>query len=146
MSYEVTKPGNPLEDFKQKVLEKLKADIGSLMPDEVLQGLVQQALQQSLFDPVKVRDNERSSTYSEQFKMVPSWFMQAIAEQAKPLLAKHIEAFVESHQADLEEAFTKFTADQNLMLMAFQLMLGKSYQLEQRLMELSSRLHQLGQR
>lgn len=111
---EVTKPGNPLEEFKQRVLEKLKADIGSLMPDEALAGMVQQAIKEAFFTKREVPKPGRSS-YSNETVTMPSWFEAQVMEQIEPKLKAQIKEFVEAHSQSIQEAIAA-QLDKNKMM------------------------------
>lgn len=145
MSYEVTTPGNPMEEFRKKILDKLKTDFGSMMPEEVLNGLVKQAVYEEFLKPRLVREDPNNS-YNTRTVEKPSWFATAVAEAAKPLLQALLQKWVDEHEGEITKAFDEFIKDQHLMLLAFQLMLAKSHLLEQRLLNISNQLNNLGQR
>lgn len=113
---EVTKPGNPLEEFKQRVLEKLKADIGSLMPDEVVGGLVQQAIKESFFTRKEVPKPGRAS-YSTETVLAPSWFQAEIMAQIEPKLKAQIREFVEANDQIIKDTITSALEKDKLLIL-----------------------------
>ena len=42
---------NPMEAFQTRVLEKVREDIGKMLPDEVVEGLVKRAIDEQFFQP-----------------------------------------------------------------------------------------------
>jgi len=79
---------DPMEDFKSRVREKLKADIGSMMPDDVLAALVQQAAHSMFFE--KRRKNV-GSDYHPLYEEMPSWFEEAVAKEVEPLIRQAVQ-------------------------------------------------------
>jgi hypothetical protein len=93
--------GNPMEDFRKRVLDKLKTDIGSLMPDEVLAGLVQQAVMDTFFKKERVPKPGRAH-YSTDTVEVPSWFAAEVSVQIEPKLKSAVAAYIEEHKVEID--------------------------------------------
>ena len=117
-----TKPGNPLEDFKQRVIDKLKNDIGTLMPDEVLHGLVLQAVKETFFLKRRVPKPGRSS-YSDETVDATSWFQEEITRQVEPILKAEIAKHVASNDAIIRDAI-KEALDINKMMLLTAAVIG----------------------
>jgi hypothetical protein len=107
MTAELTTQQNPMEDFKQRVLEKLKTDIGSLMPDEVLSSLVQQAVKDQFFKKRTIPKPGRS-TYSTETVESLSWFQEEISRQVEPILKTEIAVYVNDNQHFITAAIKEF--------------------------------------
>lgn len=131
MSTDLAKPMDPLKAFQEKVADKLKKDIGELLPPEVLDGMVAKAIKETFFAPTKTK--QLSYPYHE--VEGPSWFVKAVSEQAKPLLEAEVKKFVKSKSALLEEALTKFLTDNQLLLMV----------MDHLRQDTASQIHQLNQ-
>lgn len=116
MASAVTKPGNPMEEFQTRVVEKLRADIGAMLPDEVLAQLTARAVEEQFFKPRKVVEN--SGSYHERTREAPSWFLEEVAKTAKPQIERLVVAHVAKHSDQIERAVNEFLAKENLMLLA----------------------------
>lgn len=102
-----------MNEFRTKVIDKVKADIADLLPPEAVGDLVDQAVRVVFFEP-RVVDHGK---YGSPDTMGPSWFEEAVAKQAKPILEEWVTAFVSDRQDDIKRAFDRFLEDQNLSLM-----------------------------
>ena len=101
---------SPMETFQQKVVDKLKADIGVMLPDEVLTGLVQRAIDEQFFQPRIEQDNYSRRTEH------PSWFVEEITKLAEPMLRKMLTEIVKEREPEIKKAIEEFLSTQNLML------------------------------
>lgn len=116
MAQEIATPADPIKAFQDKVTEKLKADIGALMPDEVLAGLVQRAVEEQFFKPRKIRDPSQGS-YGDRVIDAPGWFVAEVATHAKPMIEAAVKRYVEEHKDEIDKAIKQFMSEQNLLLM-----------------------------
>jgi len=103
---------NPMQEFRTKLGEKVRADIANLLPEPVIAQLVEEAVKESFFEPQKV------TTASGYTRTEPSWFNQAVAEAAKPMMEAAVEKFVKENQAKMQEQIDLYVSDQNLTLLA----------------------------
>ena len=94
---------DPAKAFEQRVMDKVRADIGALIPDEVLAGLVQKAVHETFFKPSKVRKNP-GSNWDHDMIDGPSWFQEEVSRQVKPLLVKAVGEVVEKNREVIEKA------------------------------------------
>jgi hypothetical protein len=119
-----------MDDFRDRVTEKLKKDIGEMLPDEVLQQLTQRAVDEQFF---KERRIPRQYAPDE---VKPSWFVEEVAKIAEPIIKDAIQKFVDAHTGDIEAAIEQYISKQNLTLTA-SAMIGSqmsshmSYQIDQ---------------
>lgn len=104
---------DPMQEFRARVLEKLRADIGSMLPDEALTGLVNEAVKEQFFTRIPTSFNYRGDP--DAFK--PSWFVQEVAKIGEPIISAHIEKWLKDSEAIIGEAVKKFVTDQNLLLL-----------------------------
>ena len=103
-----------LQEFKDRVRDKLKNDIGSLMPDEVLQTLVQSAIRELFFDRVpEVRDNWGNVKVPEK----QSWFMEAVREEIMPILQREVRSCIEDRKQEIADRVREFMGDKELSVM-----------------------------
>jgi hypothetical protein len=99
--------------FRERVLEKLRADLGSLMPEEALAGLVQQAVQDQFFKERRIPQGNYSAD-----RVEPSWFVAEVAKLTTPMIREQVLAWVAGNKPLLEETIKKFLADESLLLLA----------------------------
>lgn len=111
-----TATGNPMEDFKQRVLDKLKNDIGSLMPDAVLAGLVQQAVKDTFFTERTIPKPDRGGYSTETIK-APSWFMQEVTTQIEPKLKDAVKLYVETNRDMIDATIRQAMSQDKLMFL-----------------------------
>ncbi|MDF0750338.1 hypothetical protein NLU14_08850 [Marinobacter sp. 71-i] len=114
MSNDITTNKSPMEEFQDRVKDKLKADIGSMLPDDVLAQLTQRAVDEQFF---KERRAPNPRGYGSDVAR-PSWFVEEVAKIAEPIIRSHIEQFIETSKADIEAAIKQYISDQNLTLTA----------------------------
>jgi hypothetical protein len=100
MTGEVITNKTPMETFKQTVMEKLKTDIGSLMPEDALKDLVAQAIKETFFTP---RIVEEQSGWQTKKIEKPGWFVEAVTDAIKPMLQKIIQENVDEYKAMIEQ-------------------------------------------
>lgn len=116
MNNELSASKNPMDEFRERVTEKLKHDIGEMLPDEVLQQLAQRAVDEQFFKEREVVTNVGG--WNSKTEKRPSWFVEEVAKIAEPIIRSHIEQFIEAHKADIEAAIDKYISEQNLTLTA----------------------------
>lgn len=113
MSNELT----PQQSFQEKMKERITKDLGDLIPDEMLQELVNKALEEAFFKPRKVRVK---SGYSEKYESMPSWFEDYVGELLKPMMQKAVDDWIakpETLERIIEEIqpFVERSTDQVIM-------------------------------
>ena len=94
----VAKPDDPAKEFERWVIEKIRTDIGSLIPDAVLAELAQKAIQETFFTPTWVPNPDRGYGRPDRVQTGPSWFQTAIHETIVPLLKTEAARAVETHK------------------------------------------------
>lgn len=107
---------NELATFQQNIIDKLRADIGAMLPDAALDELVKRAVDETFF-----KERRIPQSYGRD-EIKSSWFVSEIAKQAKPVLDTIIREWVKENEDVLKEAVSKFLDEQNLLLMAMQVM------------------------
>lgn len=119
MSTEIAKPSDPMADFQAKLKDRIRTDIAGLLPDEALQKLVEKAIEDEFFKPLRVPKPNRSY-YSEETIEAPSWFRAAIVEAAKPLIQKSVDALLERPEAAarIKEVTDTYLTPTNLTIVA----------------------------
>lgn len=92
----------PMQAFQERVKEKLKADIGQLLPDEVVSEMVQRVIAEEFFTKKTIRNNPQSyndtSTREE-----PSVFQHMVIEAAKPLVAEAASKVFEENRRRMQK-------------------------------------------
>lgn len=85
MSQEITQT----KTFEEAIIDRLRRDIGDLMPPEALAAMVEKGMHKIFFDKKETRSSYGSSTYSEY-----SWFEEEVRvlmrEQVKEQLTKYL--------------------------------------------------------
>ncbi len=125
-------PGDPMKSFEEKVIEKLRTDIGDMIPDDVLAGLVQKAVEEQFFKPVIQRDQ-----YERIASEKPSWFVQEVVKVAEPVLKEYVKKHIGNWEGEITKAVHDFLKEENLLLMVMAAM--RQQTLEQ-IEEVTSRL------
>lgn len=116
---EITKiDENPLETFQKKVTDKIRQDIGQMLPEEVVKALFQKAIEEEFFEPRIEWTGYNNNTRVDK----PSWFVEAISKEAKSLIEAHVKEFFESKKPEISEEIKKFLNDQNLLVSVMQFM------------------------
>lgn len=103
-----------MEDFRKRVLEKLKSDIGALFPDEALVKLVEEAVKKQFFEERKTFDE-----YGRLKTCKQSWFVEEVAKQAAPIIQAYVKDWLLTNEPLIREGCSKFLESQNLLLITF---------------------------
>lgn len=111
-----TRPGDPMAEFKAKLEAKVREDIAELLPETAVAELVKKAVEDVFFAP-RVEVENRGS-YHERRIEKPSWFIEAVAKEAKPLLDAAVNKFVAEHQVEIDKAVAEYLTPQNLTVLA----------------------------
>jgi len=102
---------NPMEDFQTRVLKKVREDIGKMLPDEVVESLVQRAIDEQFFQPRKVYRSYGG--HDEE----PSWFIKEVTRLSKPLIESYVAAHIKEHEPAIKKAVEQFLSTQSLTLL-----------------------------
>lgn len=103
-------PPDPMETFQAKVLDKVRESIAEMLPDEVVEGLVQRAIDEQFFQPIKV-----PRTYGAPDEE-PSWFIKEVTRLSKPILSDYVRAHLKEREPEIKKAVEQFLSTQNLTL------------------------------
>lgn len=106
----------PLDAFMDRVKAKLRDDIGSLLPDEAVQAMVEKVINDEFFKP-RLEPKPGRGSYSTETIEVPAKFAQMVIEAALPVLEKHAMLVAEQHAAEIE-AQIKQSVESGLITMA----------------------------
>ena len=102
---------DPMRDFQDRVIEKLRADFGEMLPNEVVEGLVQRAIDEQFFKPRRVPQR-----YG-QDEQVPSWFVEEVTKLGAPILRKMLADHMKKHEPEIKKAIEEFISTQSLTLL-----------------------------
>ena len=142
MSTDVAVPADPMKAFQARVIDKLKADIGSMLPDEVLKGLSQKAVDDTFF-------KERVEGDSWNKRQRPSWFVEEISKLARPMLEAEVKRFVKENHEVIQKAVNSFLSQNNLMLVLMAQLREESAEslkhVQQAINDIEQKLQKLGQ-
>lgn len=111
MSNEITTNKSPLDGFQDRVRDKLKADIGSMLPDDVLSQLTQRAVDEQFF-----KERREARQFGPDV-IKPSWFVEEVARVSKSILEAHIETFVAENKDAIQKGLDEYLSQQNLTLL-----------------------------
>lgn len=103
----------PAQAFEEKIKDRLRQDIGSLMPDEVLQQLITKTIQSIFLD----RRTSRN-TYGSVTEDKPSWFQETVETLLRQRISKLLDEYIKEHEADLKARFTEILATKGPELIA----------------------------
>src|SRR5579859_7631864 len=90
----------PQQRFEESIRDRLRADIGTLMPDEVLASLVERAVKDMFFTRRERQDRWNHT------EILPSWFEEACANQLRQVIDAYTKAYFETHRNEIMEAVT----------------------------------------
>ena len=102
MSNELT----PIQTFQERITEKIRKDIGELLPEEAIKALFDKAIADTFFTPKDGYGREQ-----------PSWFTREIIKVAEPILNKAVAEYVESHKEVIQAAISQYLTGQNITLL-----------------------------
>ncbi len=103
---------NPMKEFQDRVTEKLRKDIGEMLPDNVLADLVQRAVNEQFFKPCIVESRFHKETK-------PSWFAEEVTNIARPIIRETVQAYVNNNHDAIKKAVEEFLSRESLSLIAF---------------------------
>lgn len=136
---------SPQKQFEDKVTDRLKSDIGELIPDEALSELVQRAMQTMFFEPKKTTNGQG---YRSKTVRGPSFFEAEVLHQVKPLLEREIKTWVNANEEGINIIIKEALSKEGDVIVADffrNLIRGEMYQitstLEHRISEIGSNLH-----
>lgn len=87
----------PQQQFQERIADRLRDDIGDLLPDEVLSEMVQRALQEMFFAKRHVSDGYRT-------RENPSWFEETVERRLREQIHNHITAYFKDNREELNSA------------------------------------------
>ena len=94
----------PQQAFQEKILDRMREDIGDMMPKEALAEMIQQAAQKVFFEP-RV-DNSGYHT-----KTLPSWFEVEVGKLLTAEVTKAVQDYIEKDRANLERTVKSVLSD-----------------------------------
>jgi hypothetical protein len=89
----------PQQTFEENIKNRLRKDIGDLVPPEVLSALIEKAMKEMFFTREKKPEH---SGYNAKMIELPSWFDKEIKSLIEPLIKSHLENWLESNRSDIE--------------------------------------------
>lgn len=138
MSNEVGRVPTAQEQFEANIQDRLRSDIGELLPDDVLSGLVSKAINDLFFKDVVVN----SGSYSTRTE--PSWFRKEVEYQMRTRIKDALDKYFETNEDKINEIIQSRMQEHAGTLFALFLS-GKAHQagmtFESQIMELKNDLH-----
>lgn len=120
MSSNLPSNSNPLSDFEKTISEKLRKDIGDLLPDEALQGLVNRAVENMFFSE---REEKTGGFHSTTIKK-PPFFVEEVSKLAEPMIREEVVKFVEENKALIQKQIQEFLTQEKLLVISHGLLLS----------------------
>lgn len=111
---EIDRPRDPMQEFKEKLIAQVRDNIRDLLPQEAVQKLIDEAVRQTFFESRPISNPNRP--YNPIVK--PSWFVEAVAKEATPILEMAVKAYVAENKPIIDQALKEFLSGQNLTLLA----------------------------
>lgn len=100
------------QQFEDKIKDKLRKDMGDLMPDEVLSKLVEKATNDIFFNRERERD-----TYGREHGREESWFDKEVKEKLQKSVNEAVQKIVKEQEEEIKKVITKaFTDDMPKMV------------------------------
>jgi len=104
---------DPMTNFRERIAEKLRADIGAMLPDDALIAMVRQAVENEFFKERTVDDGQYHT------KTAPSWFVTEVTKAAEPILREMLAHYIKENRPVIEKALADFLSHETLLLMTF---------------------------
>ncbi len=123
--------------FQENIKERLRADIGNLLPDEVLSKLVEQSIREMFLDPVITKDRYGDREVKE------SWFKVHVAQLIKTRAEKVIQDYFERNYEAITTAIAQEIKERGPEMLAALItgaFVSHSYRLEPRVYNLEQQL------
>lgn len=96
MNNEVTVPQTPQEAFQQKIQDRLREDVGSLIPDEVIAEMTKKAINDMFF----TRRGSVDAYGRPQIKEL-SWFEKEVEEQTRAKVRQALSDYMKENGKEL---------------------------------------------
>ena len=129
----------PQQSFEEKVKDRLRENIGDLMPDEVLAEMVKKAMDEMFF----TRREKRTNDYYGRTEVFPSWFEEEVSGVLKQRVLDEVKVAVEAKREELHEIASKLIIEQlpNLVvavLVGFveQIASGRTYAVQSQILDM----------
>jgi uncharacterized membrane protein YheB (UPF0754 family) len=127
---------NVSRSFEEAIKDRLRKDIGELLPDQVLAELVKKAVQ-DLFFTERV---ENKGSYNE--RRQPSWFVEEAGKLIKAQLGEAITAYMTEHKEQLGRVLADHLRDNIHKILADLVVECFTYRASQLFSELSQSLEE----
>ena len=92
----------PSQVFEEKIKDRLRRDIGDLIPDEVLAQLIQRSINSIFFEPIVQKSN-----YGHILESKPSWFQETVENLLRKEVDRLLRDYIENNREALKNEFTK---------------------------------------
>ena len=90
----------PQQTFEENIKDRLRKDIGDLIPPEVLSQLVTKAMTEMFF--TRKREPEHSG-YNAKIIEKPSWFDLCVKETMQPFIKDHLDAWLKENSEVIKQ-------------------------------------------
>jgi hypothetical protein len=101
----------PQQTFEKTVTDKLRADVGGLIPDSVIAEMVTKAINNMFFTKVQT-----GSGYHQRIE--ESWFEKEIGTIYKTQIDVQIKKYMEEHKEDVEKMILEFIKEKAPLMIA----------------------------
>jgi hypothetical protein len=91
----------PMETFMERVKQKLRDDIGSLLPDEAVSDMVKKVVNDEFFAKRVVPKPDRGSYSSETIEL-PSHFTEIVTAAIKPVIERQVAEILVTYKEPIE--------------------------------------------
>jgi hypothetical protein len=95
----------PMETFMERVKQKLRDDIGSLLPDEAVSDMVKKVVNDEFFAKRIVPKPNRGS-YSNETIELPSHFTEMVTAAIKPIIERQVAEILVTYKEPIETQIT----------------------------------------
>lgn len=97
----------PQQSFEEKVKDRLRENIGDLMPDEILQDMVKKAMQEMFF----TRRDKKGDGWGARTEVFPSWFEDEVSTRLKERVLEEAKMAIEAKRPELQEIISKLISE-----------------------------------
>lgn len=122
---------DPMKEFQDKVTEKLRDNIRDMLPQDVLDTLVNRAVDETFF-----KDRVITGRYGNDDRK-PSWFVEQVTRSAQGYIEAEVNKFIDERKDVIDKALSEFLSENKLTVAFATILAGK---IENSMMSMSSQI------
>lgn len=106
----------PMDSFMERVKQRLRDDIGSLLPDEVLADMVQRVVNDEFFTKKQVN---KGNNYNSNWVAEPTEFQEMVVASCIPIIQEQVVKSIKERSEEIDKIIQE-TVQEGVLKVAFQ--------------------------